>query len=212
MTSQTRYSVDESAQTPNYNITLVGRHVDITEAMKRHAIDKVSKIDKFSDRIIDVTIRMDIQKLEHRVDLMMKVDHVVIKSTAATDDMYVSIDQAVAKLQKQLIKYRKRIQQHNAKKLSVIDMRVNVVRASDEEEINDEIEEENAHSLLEKYKAPEIVKQKTLPLKTLNSFEAIMKMELSGDAFMVFRSEEDQKLKVIYRREDRNFGIIEIES
>jgi len=38
-----------------------------------------------------------------------------------------------------------------------------------------------------------------------------MKMELSGDAFMIFRSEEDNKVKVIYRREDEDFGIIEVE-
>ena len=41
--------------------------------------------------------------------------------------------------------------------------------------------------------------------------EAIMKMELSEDNFLIFRSEEDTKLKVIYRRSDGNFGVIELE-
>jgi len=209
MTSQVK---TESTKTPNYDITLVGRNVDVTESMKNYAIEKISKIDKFSDRIIDVAIRMDIQKLQHKADLTMKVDHVVIKSSAITDDMYVSIDQAVNKLQTQLIKYRKRIQQHNAKKLSTVDMKVNVIRATAEEEINDEIEEQNTNMLLDRYKPHEIVNVETSPLKTLNLSEAIMKMELSDDVFMIFRSEEDKKLKVIYRRKDRDFGIIEIDS
>lgn len=202
----------ESTKTPNYDITFVGRNVDVTESMKNYAIEKIAKIDRFSDRIIDVAVKMDIQKLQHRVDLTMKVDHVVIKSSAITGDMYASIDQAVSKLQAQLIKYRKRIQQHNAKKLSVVDMKVNVVRASDEDEINDAIEEQNASKLLDDYKLHEVVSVETAPLKTLNLSEAIMKMELSEDVFMIFRSEEDMKLKVIYRRKDRDFGIIEVDS
>ncbi|MCB1067823.1 MAG: sigma 54 modulation/S30EA ribosomal C-terminal domain-containing protein, partial [Simkania sp.] len=46
------------------------------------------------------------------------------------------------------------------------------------------------------------------PLKHLTLDEAVMKMELSDDHFMVYRSEEEQNLKVIYRRRDGSYGII----
>ena len=39
-----------------------------------------------------------------------------------------------------------------------------------------------------------------------------MKMELSGESVMVFRAESDRRLKVIYRRHDGNYGIIEPEA
>jgi putative sigma-54 modulation protein len=42
----------------------------------------------------------------------------------------------------------------------------------------------------------------------LTADEAVMKMDLSGDKFMVYKSEEDQKLKVIYRRRDGDYGLI----
>jgi putative sigma-54 modulation protein len=48
-------------------------------------------------------------------------------------------------------------------------------------------------------------------MKTLTQNEAIIKMELSGDQFLIFRSEEDRKLKVIYRRSDDHYGIIAVE-
>lgn len=48
-------------------------------------------------------------------------------------------------------------------------------------------------------------------LKELTREEALMKMELSRDAFLVYRSEEDRRLKVLYRRKDGNYGIIEPE-
>lgn len=199
----------------NYEIHVTGRDVLITDAMKSYAIDKVSKIEKFSPRIIDVQVTMDIQKLEHRVDIVLKVDHVKIKSHASTTDMYASIDRAVDKIERQLRKYKKRIQDHTAKGLNVVDLKVNVLKKPYEEEleeINDQIEEANERHMVESYAPHVIVDQETKPLKMLTQEEAVMKMELSGDAFLIYRGEEDHKLKVIYRRKDDNFGIIEVEA
>ncbi|MCB1112142.1 MAG: ribosome-associated translation inhibitor RaiA [Chlamydiales bacterium] len=196
-----------------YSIEVTGRNVLVTDAMKDYAIEKVGKIEKFTDRIIDVHVMMDIQKIEHRVDIIMRVGHIKIKSSASSNDMYVSIDQAVDKLEKQLRRYKSRIQDHHAKKLSVVDMTVNVLRSGDLTiEVNDQIEEENNRELEEVYKPHEIVSEEKHPLKMLTSDEAVMKMDLSGDVFLIFRCEEDQKLKVIYRRNDGNYGIIHVES
>ena len=198
-----------------YNISITGRHVHVTDSMKEYAKEKISKIDRISHRIIDVWVTMDIQKLDHKVDIVLKVDHIKIKVQATTNDMYASIDKASDKLQTKLRKYKDRIQNHQAKGLAVIDMNVNVVKMSGEEEtieeLNDDIEEENRRQLEDSYKFHEIVNHEQRPLKLLTYDEAIMKMELSGDSFLVFRNEEDQKLRVIYRREDGNYGIIDVE-
>ncbi|PJD95765.1 MAG: ribosomal subunit interface protein [Parachlamydia sp.] len=206
-------SAEESVQP--YNITVSGRHVLVTDAMKNYALEKISKIDRLSHRIIDVNITMDIQKFEHRVDIVLKVDHIKIKSQAVTNDMYASIDMAVNKLETQLLKYKSRIQDHQAKKLSVVDMNVNVYKAPSQEEIidvNEEIDDESRRQLVREYAPHAIVCKESSPLKILTNEEAIMKMELSGDAFLIFRSEHDMKLKVIYRRNDQNYGIIEPEA
>ena len=199
----------------DYTIHVTGRDVLVTDAMKDYAIDKVSKIEKFSPRIIEVNITMDIQKLEHRVDIVLKVDHVKIKGHASSTDMYASIDRAVEKIERQLKRYKKKIQDHTAKALNIVDLKVNVLKNPNEEEledINDQIEEANERDMVESYQPHVVVDQETKPLKTLNQDEAVMKMELSGDSFLIYRGEEDQKLKVIYRRKDGNFGIIEVEA
>ncbi|MCB1148727.1 MAG: ribosome-associated translation inhibitor RaiA [Chlamydiia bacterium] len=195
-----------------YNIIVKGHHVLVTDAMKNYAIEKVSKIERFSTRIIDVSVTMDIQKNEHRVDIDMRVNHVHIRSHASTTDMYVSIDQAIDRLKKQLRRYHSRLAEHQAKGIAMVDMNVNVVRRYNDDlsEINEDIEDENQRQLFEEYQ-PQVVSQETRPLKTLTMEEAVMRLDLSDDPFLLYRSEEDQKLKVIYRREDRDFGIIEPE-
>jgi len=197
-----------------YEISVTGRHIHVTDAMKNHAIDKVSKIERFSDRIIDASVTMDIQKLDHKVDIVLKVDHITIKASASSESMYQSVDKAVHKIQSQLLKYKNKLKAHQAKGVSVVDMHVNVYGREKErelEETNDEISQENLRLAELQYQPHQIVKTETKPMKLLSYDEAIMKMELSGDAFMIFRSEEDNKVKVIYRREDEDFGIIEVE-
>jgi len=192
-----------------YNIQTTGRHVEITDFMKDYAIDKISKIKRFMNRIIDVNVIMDIQKLEHRVEIILKAGNIKITSKASSTDMYVSIDQAVDKLEAQILRYKSKLQDHHAKGHAVLDMTVNVLSPQEIEEDLEIDEEAIQDQDLKRFKPHRVVKQETWPLKTLTYDEAIMKMELSGDMFMIFKNEVDQKLKVIYRREDENYGIIE---
>ncbi len=198
-----------------YNISVTGRNVVVTEAIKDYAIEKISKIERFSNRIIDVIVTMDIQKIEHRVDIVVQVDHIKIKSHAVSDDMYASIDKAVDKLEAQLLRYKSKIQDHHAKGVNSVDMNVNVLRSTLDSEVvdvNDEIEDENRRRLLDKYRSHKIISREKHALKTLTDGEALMKMDLSGDAFLIYRSEESQRLKVMYRRNDGDFGVIEPEA
>lgn len=212
MTNKTKAAqfVNES-----WDIIVTGRNVLVTDAMKNYAMEKVARIEKFMPRIVDVSVTMDIQKLEHRVDIIVKVNNFKIKSHAATDDMYASIDKAVSKLEAQLLRYKKKIQDHHARGVKSVEMNVNVIRPhldDDLNEVNYEIEDETIRKDIGKYLPHKIVAQEKKSLKYLTYDEAIMKMELSGDPFLVFRSEEDRKIRIIYRRKDSNYGIIEPEA
>lgn len=198
-----------------YNVIVTGRHVLVTEAMKDYALEKLSKLERFSPRLIDINVNMDIQKLDHRVDIVMRFNSTKIKSHATTTDMYASIDMAVDKLQNQIRRYKNKVQDHHCKGLQEIDMNVNVVSTDREDEILDvnlEIEEANWNGLVASFSPHRVIAQETRPLKTLTLDEAILKMDLSLDAFLIYRSEEDRKIKVIYRRKDGNYGVIEPEA
>lgn len=198
-----------------YAVTVVGRNVLVTDSMKDYAMSKVSKIERFSHRIIEVLVTMDVQKLEHRVDIIAKVDNVRLKSSASSTDMYASIDKAVNKLTIQLRRYKTRITDHHqAPTHEQLAMNVNIFKPLGEDvvlEFNEDIDAENARAQADSFNFHSIVSKETKPLRTLTHTEAIIKMELTGDSFMIFRCEEDRKIKVIYRRDDGNFGVIEPE-
>jgi len=191
-------------------ITILGRNVFVTDSMKEYAYEKLSKIDRFHDHVMDIHVTMDVQKVEQSVVIMLHLEHFRVKVSASSSDMYASIDKAVEKLQAKIRRWKSRIQDHHKKARSVVDMQISVLKRpfTDVDFINEAIELENAVHEMEEYQAPHIVGTETRPMKTLTIEEAIMKMELSDDAFMVYRSEEDHGFKVIYRRRDGNYGLI----
>lgn len=191
-----------------YNVNITGRNVAVTEAMKNYAIEKVSKVERFTDRLIDVHVIMDIQKLVHRCEIIFKAGNTKITSSADTDEMYKSIDFAVKKLESQIRKFKSKLNDHHARDIPSIEMAVEVLQREAIDEFFDE-DLGLTKSLEEKFKPHTIVKKETRPLKTLTYEEAVMKMDLSNDPFLIFKNEADLKLKVIYRRKDDNYGIIE---
>lgn len=195
-----------------YPITITGRHIEVTDSMRDYALEKASKLERFSNRIIDINVIMDIQKLVHSVEVIVKVNDQLIRSLAESEDIYASIDKAVDKAEAQLLKYKSKMNDHHVKNRPVADMKVNVVRLlpKGEEDALD-IEDEDEYSVGQSRKH-EVVSQEVRPLKMLTINEALIKMEGSDDVFQVFKDEADQQLKVIYRRKDGHYGILQPQS
>ena len=196
-----------------YKISVVGKHIQITDAIQNYVFEKLAKIEKIADHIIDVAVTLDAQKLEFSCSILMNFIHFHIKAHASTENMYSAIDKATDRIIRLIRKYKTKLQSRRFKDLTAVDIHVNVVQplADDLQIINDDIEAENAEKEQARYSLHPIVSKDTMSLKTLTQDEAVIKMEISDDPFLIFRSEEDQKIKVIYRRSDENYGIVQVQ-
>lgn len=193
-----------------YNINIIGKNFQLTDTMRKHVWDKLVKIERFHNHIMDVHVTMEIQKVEHVCVIICHFSHFKVKVEARSTDMYASIDRAIQKLQQLFRKWKGKIQDYHKRPISMVDMTVNVHHhppMDPTEEANEDIEAEN----LKNWMPNKVIATESQVLKSLTADEAIMKMELSGDPFMLFRDEVDKKLKLIYRREDEHYGIIQAE-
>lgn len=195
------------------NSSILTKNLVITDAIRNYVLEKVGKLDHFSSHLVDVIVTLEKQKLENSCSILVNFFHFHIKVTARKENLYEAIDLAVDKIVRLIRRYKTKLQSTRAKDISTIDIHVNVIEPLKDSvaEINDEIAAENAKKQEDPYKQHKVLARETIPLKTLTQDEAIMKMELSGDHFLIFRGEEDRKLKVIYRREDENYGIVQVE-
>jgi putative sigma-54 modulation protein len=198
--------------TDGYNLKIWSKTVPLTDAINSYVFEKLDKMDRFAKHIIDVSVTLDVQNLAHSVSMFLKFSHFNIRVSATTDNLYSAIDKASDKLKNLIEKYKKKLQNHHVEGLSSIDMRVNVLKEDPTDEINDAIEEETLKEEENLYKPHKIVKTETMSLKLLTQEEAVMKFELSSGNFLIYKCEEDQKTKMIYRNDDGNFAIVIIEN
>lgn len=200
-------------ETEGYSVEIKGKKLVVTKPMEAYVLEKISKLERFTNNILEVIVSLEVQKLAHSVSIIIQFMHYRIQVHSTTIDLYAAIDGAFHKLIQLIRKYKGKLQSHRNKDLTTIDMKVNVLKPIDElEEINDDIEEENLKEDLEKYKMPDVVANDTMRLRMLRQDDAIMKLELSGEPFLIYKCEEDQKIKIVYKRKDENLGIVEVES
>ncbi len=86
--------------------TITGKHIEITEAMKKHAEEKTSKLPRYYDSINQIEVIIDgTQKPSTSVEIIARADHSkVFVGTEIGLDAYNCIDLAVHKLESQLRK------------------------------------------------------------------------------------------------------------
>lgn len=198
-------------ESDSYNISIIAKHIEITDPIRDYVFEKIGKIERFADHILDIVVTLDIIKLEHMVTINLKFLHFNINVHASTKDIYSAIDKASERLIRLVNKYKKKLQEHKGKHLSEVDVQVNVLKPNELEDINDAIEEQNDKDEMALYQFHKVVANEKLSLKMLTQDEAVMKLELSSEPFLIYKSEEDQKIKVMYKRADEDLALVEVE-
>ncbi|HSW71893.1 MAG TPA: HPF/RaiA family ribosome-associated protein, partial [Chlamydiales bacterium] len=168
--------------------------------------------ERYTDKILDIVVTLDVQRLEHSCVFLLNFQHFQIKSHASTDNLYSAIDKASDRMLRLIMKYKTKMMEHAASGVGAVDLNVNVLQPQRDElnEINTDIEAETWLKEQERFQLHKIVATEKVNLRTLTHDYAIMMLECSSAPVFIYRSEEDQKIKVLYRREDGNFAEIEV--
>ena len=96
-------------------ISVVGRHLEMTEAIKQYASDKVSKLPRYYDRVTQIEVIADRGPDNHQVDVELRVfverhDPFIVK--VQHEDLYAGIDLAVSKMERQLTDHKEKLRNH----------------------------------------------------------------------------------------------------
>ncbi len=179
-------------------IVYQSRSFEVTPALKAYAEKKIKKIQRFFEKdVVAVYVSMNVQRELQIVDITVQVDGLLLRGEEKSDDMYASIDKAIDKLERQIRKFKTRINR-KLRQSKGGNMLV-------EQEFDDGIGEEDDDQALK------IVRTKRFAMKPMSVEEAIMQMDLLGHDFFVFQNAETEEVNVVYRRKEGNYGLIEPE-
>ena len=93
-------------------LNISGHHLDITEAIKEHTLEKLAKIKHHFDQVINVNMILEVEKDTQKAEAIIHVSGADLFAKAESSDMYVSIDQLVNKLDTQIKKYKEKLHNH----------------------------------------------------------------------------------------------------
>lgn len=172
-----------------------GDKLEVTNAINDYVESKIGKLDKyFRDEEIEANIVVKVRGNKQIIEVTVITDNFILRSEEEHDDLYAAIDLVIDKLERQLRKNKTKLKKQNINnKYKEFNF--------DYEVIEDEEEEDN-----------KIVKRKTIDTKPMDEEEAILEMELLGHNFFVFKDMNTDSVKVLYKRKDGNYGIIETNS
>lgn len=181
------------------DVSIRGRNVELTDALRAAAEEKVSRLSRFLDGMDHV----DIQFYEERnpriaqrdvCEVTFKAHGHLLRAKAAAADPFAAIDGVVDKLEHQIEKLKGKLigRSHPRRHGSV-----NSVQQQDSDE--EEIEPGQVR----------IVKNKSFAIKPMTPEEAALQMDLLGHDFYFFTNAETEQAAVVYRRNDGDVGLID---
>jgi putative sigma-54 modulation protein len=176
------------------------RNMEVTDRINDYIEKKASKLDKFLPAIEETRVELSFEKSarsaadRHVAQITVRGKNLLLRSEERADDIFAAFDSAIDKLQRQIDRYkgkRYRGRGDGRSAAEVVPM----------PEVEEEPEEEEV-----------VVRRKKFALVPMNEAEAIEQMKLLGhDNFFIFFDADANRVKVLYRRRNGTYGLIEPE-
>mgnify|MGYP006278031935 FL=1 len=174
-------------------ITITARHFDLTNAIRDHVETACSKLIRYFDQISTIHVTLDLENKRNIVEMSLHAGKFNLQSEAEELDMYLAIDTAIDRMEKQLKKLKEKVTDHKKRGLK-----------------------RDAYfyytNLMEKGIKTEPkrrVKTKRIAADVLSSHEAIDKFTDMNDPYYIFKNIETDRINVLVREDDSHYTLIE---
>jgi putative sigma-54 modulation protein len=170
-----------------------GRHIEVTPAIRRHVEEQFKKLNHiFNGTEPRVHVILEVQKNRQIGELIVHWRDHTLTATDTNADMYMALSRAVGKIEKQALKLKKRTidRKQHARKTSVV--------------------APNPDGNIQATPPPvRIIAARRYSVKPMTAEEAALDLSGRKEQFVVFRDADTNRLGVLYKRQDGNFGLIE---
>lgn len=180
---------------------IIGKQITITEGIDSQIRKKLSRMDKYFLINEDVTCRAvcSAKKARAKVEITIFIPAMTLRAEVEHEDLYAAVDLAIDKLQGQMRKLKTRMDRTNSK--------ISLGKAIAFENFEAEKEEKDT------FKNDDVVvRAKSYYLESMSIDEAITRMDALGHNFFLYLDEDDDRISVVYVRNDGGYGVIQAEN
>lgn len=171
------------------NVTIIGKDISATEAIKDYAEKKVERLEKYFGENFDVSLTLKSERNEQIAEMTVKAGADTYRAVTAHNDLYASIDKDIDIVEGQVRKMKTKKDRANRED-SIKNLPVDV----------QDVEVEG-----------EIIKTLYYDLKPMTPEDALLKLqEKPADRFITFVNSDTNKVNVLFKMKDnKNYGIVE---
>ncbi len=192
------------------------RHMEPTDALKAYAKERMERVRKYLPDPISCHVVMSTERHNHRIDVTFQLHNgLSVAGHETTENMYSSIDLCIAKIERQVRKYKGKLEgmkarPHHVQALPWSHSIVNEAFNHVEEQTNGKSSVVPSHHDAAMH-PPEftVVKTEKFHARPMSVADAIVQLNLLHEPFLVFRHDSDGRVAVVYKREDGAYGLIE---
>ncbi|WMT74973.1 ribosome hibernation-promoting factor, HPF/YfiA family [Bradyrhizobium sp. Ash2021] len=191
-------------------LRISGKSISVGEALRSRVSERTDEVlRKYFDGNYSGHITLSKDGFGFRTDCSLHLDSgITLEADSNATDAYSSADQALLMIEKRLRRYKSRLKDRSARKTyavteamagmtAVLDAPSYVIEAPAEGD-----DDVTAYS-------PVIIAEATTALKRLSVSEAVMELDLTGAACLVFQHGSSGRVNIIYRRTDGNVGWVD---
>ena len=95
------------------NLNITGHHIEVTPALRDYVTGKVDKVIRHFDHVTSVHVILSVEKLVQKAEITLHVKGKDIYADSSDTDLYAAIDKLIDKLDRQVLKYKNKNQDHN---------------------------------------------------------------------------------------------------
>ncbi len=192
-------------------VQIAGKNMSLGDALKERIADGLEAVvSKYFERPADghVTVMKDGHEIE--VDCNVHLPSgIILQSQGRASDAHAALDVALAKMDKRVRRYKRRLRDHHKNDRSPLPsefVQSFVIQPVDEDEEEDDTDAEmtNGHDA-----APLIIAETRTQLNTMSVSTAVMQLDLSENPSIMFRNAANGRLNMVYRRPDGHVGWVD---
>ncbi len=169
-----------------------GRHIEVTPALRSHVEEHFKKINHlFNGSATKAHVIIEVERGRHRSEIIVNWRNDVLTAATSNSDMYLSLSQSIAKIEKQALKIKNKVidKSHKARKVSTLPAEGAEVPPAP--------------------RGPRIIAARRYAVKPMTAEEAALELQSDENQFLVFRNSENERVSVVYKRKDGNYGLIQ---
>ncbi|WP_124009588.1 ribosome hibernation-promoting factor, HPF/YfiA family [Staphylococcus aureus] len=179
-----------------------GDNLTITDAIRNYIEEKIGKLERYFNDVPNAVAHVKVKTYSNsdtKIEVTIPLKNVTLRAEERNDDLYAGIDLINNKLERQVRKYKTRI---NRKSRDRGDQEVFVAELQEMQETQVDNDAYDDNEI-------EIIRSKEFSLKPMDSEEAVLQMNLLGHDFFVFTDRETDGTSIVYRRKDGKYGLIQ---